>query len=167
MFTTANVITALRIMLSAALLFCTALSVPFYVLYLAAGITDLIDGAVARATDTVSGFGAKLDTVADLVLVIVCLVKLLPVMSVPAWIWVWTGIIALIKVINIICGFVIRKQFTAIHTVMNRVTGLLLFLLPLTVRVIDLKYSGAVVCTVAAFSAIQEGHFIRTGRKTV
>ncbi len=46
---------------------------------------------------------------------------------------------------------------------MNKVTGILLFALPLTLTVIDLKYSGAAVSAVATFAAIQEGHLIRTG----
>ena len=49
------------------------------------------------------------------------------------------------------------------HTVMNRVTGVLLFALPLTLSFINLNYSGTIVCTVATFAAIQEGHLIRTG----
>ena len=42
-------------------------------------------------------------------------------------------------------------------------TGILLFVLPLTLTVIDLKYSGAVIGVVATFAAIQEGHLLRTG----
>ena len=38
-----------------------------------------------------------------------------------------------------------------------------IFTLPLTVTIIDLKYSGAFVCAAATFAAIQEGHLIRTG----
>jgi CDP-diacylglycerol--glycerol-3-phosphate 3-phosphatidyltransferase len=48
---------------------------------------------------------------------------------------------------------------------MNKVAGALLFLLPLTIPVLSLKYSEIVVCAAATFSAVQEGHFIRTGRK--
>ena len=54
-----------------------------------------------------------------------------------------------------------RKRFVAVHSVMNKVTGILLFILPLTLRALDIKYTGAVVCTVAAFAAVQEGHYIR------
>jgi len=122
------------------------------------------DGWVARKTNTVSEFGAKLDTIADIVFVIVCLFKLLPVMDIPVWLYVWVGVIALIKVINIVSGFVVQKQFVAVHSVMNKVTGALLFLLPLTLSFIDLKYSATVVCIVATFAAIQEGHFVRTKR---
>ena len=122
----------------------------------------MVDGWVARKTNTISEFGAKLDTVADFVFVVVCLVKLLPIMDIPIWLYVWIGVIALIKIINIVSGYVGQKQFVAIHSVMNKVTGILLFLLPLTISFIDLRYSAAVVCFVATFAAVQEGHFIRT-----
>ena len=157
----ANIITIVRILCSIAILFCPVFSVAFYSLYIAAGLSDMIDGWVARRTHTVSEFGAKLDTVADFVFVVVCLVKLLPVMDVPVWLYVWIGIIAVIKIINIVSGYVVQKRFVAVHSVMNKVTGILLFVLPLTISFIDLKYSAAVVCIIATFAAVQEGHFIR------
>ena len=160
----ANIITIVRILCSIAILFCNVFSSAFYSLYITAGLTDMIDGWVARKTNTVSEFGAKLDTMADIVFVIVCLFRLLPVMDIPVWLYVWVGVIALIKVINIVSGFVVQKQFVAVHSVMNKVTGALLFLLPLTLSFIDLKYSATVVCIVATFAAIQEGHFVRTKR---
>ena len=158
----ANIITIVRIICSIALLFFPAFSPAFYTLYIVAGISDMIDGTVARKTGTVSAFGSKLDTVADSVLVAACLIKLLPVMDIPKWLVIWIIVIAVIKVINLISGYVMRKEFVAIHTVMNKVTGVLLFVLPLTWSVIDLKYSGAVVCAASTFAAIQEGHLIRT-----
>ena len=164
MKTLANDITIFRILCSIAILFCPVFSLAFYVLYITAGISDMVDGWVARRTHTASELGAKLDTIADIVFVIVCLVKLLPVLNIPVWLYVWIGIIALIKVINIISGFIVQKQFVAVHSTMNKVTGLLLFVLPLTFSFIDLKYSATVVCIFATFAAIQEGHFIRTAK---
>ena len=158
----ANIITIIRILCSIAILFCPVFSVAFYSLYITAGLSDMIDGWVARKTNTVSEFGSKLDTVADVIFVVVCLFKLLPVMAIPVWLYVWIGIIALIKVVNVVSGFVVQKQFVAVHSVMNKVTGVLLFLLPLTLSVVDLKYSAIVDCIIATFAAIQEGHFIRT-----
>lgn len=162
----ANIITSIRILCSIAILFCPVFSAAFYSLYISAGLTDMIDGWVARKTNTASEFGAKLDTMADIVFVIVCLFKLLPVMDIPVWLYVWIGVIAFIKVINIVSGYVVQKQFVAIHSLMNKVTGVLLFLLPLTFSFVELKYSAAVVCVFATFSAVQEGHFIRTKKST-
>ena len=161
----ANIITGIRIVCSIAMLFFPAFSPAFCILYVAAGISDMIDGIVARKAGTVSEFGSKLDTVADLVLVTVCLIKILPVIHIPMWLIIWIIVIAAIKGINLISGYVMHKEFVAVHTVMNKVTGILLFILPLTFTIIDLKYSGAFVSAVATFAAIQEGHFIRTGNE--
>ena len=160
----ANIVTSLRIVYSIALLFFPVFSPAFYALYLTAGLSDMVDGWIARKTHTASELGAKLDTIADIVFFIVCLVKLLTVLNIPVWIYVWIGIIALIKIINIISGFVVQKRFVSVHSIMNKTTGLLLFIFPLTISFIDLKYTSAVVCIFATFAAIQEGHFIRTNQ---
>ena len=161
----ANIITGSRILTSIALLFFPTFSPAFYALYLAGGITDMIDGTVARKTGNVSEFGAKLDSIADIVFAVACLIKLLPVIIIPKWLYIWIGIIALIRIINIVSGFIMQKQFVMLHTIMNKITGLMLFILPLTVPFIKIKYTAVPVCTVATFAAIQEGHFIRTGRE--
>ena len=119
----ANLITCIRIVLSAALLFCPPLSPAFYTLYISAGITDMIDGAVARKTGTVSAFGSKLDTIADIVFVAVSLIKLLPVLHIPLWLSVWIAVIACIKAANIAAGLIRQKTFVSVHSMVNKLTG--------------------------------------------
>ena len=160
---TANSITGLRIVCGIALLFFPVFSPAFYALYLTAGVSDMIDGTVARKTGTAGEFGSKLDTAADFVLVAVCLIKLIPVLDIPIWLIIWIAVIAGIKLINVISGYVTRKEFVAAHTVLNKATGFALFFLPLTLSIIDLKYSGIFVCSLATLAAIREGHFIRAG----
>ena len=159
----ANVITGLRILVSAVLLFCPVFSPIFYVLYLIAGLSDMADGIVARKTNSVSEFGSRFDSIADFVFVAVCLIKILPVMDIPIWLYVWTAVIFFVKIINIISGYAMQKRFVVVHTTMNKATGVLLFMLPLTLTIVPLNYSGIPICSVATFAAIQEGHFIRTG----
>ena len=159
----ANIITGIRIVLSAALLFCPAFSPEFFALYITAGFTDILDGAAARKTGTVSEFGSRLDTVADIVFTAVCLIKLLPVMQVPVWLYVWVAVIALIKAANIAAGFIRQKGFVSVHSIINKVTGGLLFVFPLTLRFIDLRYGAMVVCTAATIAAVHEGYLIRAG----
>ena len=161
----ANAITFFRIAAGIVLLFCPAFSPGFTLLYIAAGLSDMLDGFVARKTDAVSRLGAGLDTAADFVLVLACLIKLLPVLGLPAWLYVWIGIIAFIKVVNILSGFAVQKRFVPVHSLMNKAAGALLFLFPLTLPAVPLKPSAIVVCGAATFAAIQEGHFIRTGRE--
>ena len=124
----------------------------------------MIDGTIARKTNTASELGSGLDTAADFVFVAVCLIKLLPVLNIDTWIYIWVAVIAVIKIINIVSGYVMRKKLVAVHSVMNKITGVLLFILPLTLNFIALKYSAPVVCMAATFAAIQEGHYIRMGK---
>ena len=161
----ANTITFFRMAAGIVLLFCPVFSPAFYVIYIAAGLSDMLDGFLARKTDTVSRLGARLDAMADFVLVVVCLIKLLPTLRISAWLYGWIGMIALIKVVNIVSGFVVQKKLVTVHSVMNKATGALLFLFPLTIPAVPLKCAAIVVCAAATFAAIQEGHFIRTGRE--
>ena len=138
----ANIITSCRILCSILLLFVPAFSPMFYILYLVAGFTDMIDGTIARKTGTANEFGSRLDTLADIAFVVVCMIKLFPVLIIPTWLCIWIGVIAIIKVFNIISEYILQKKFAAKHTLMNKVTGVVLFILPLTLSIVDLKYSG-------------------------
>jgi len=146
------------------LLLCYPFSTSFYVIYLLAGFTDIADGTVARKTGTSSEFGAKFDTIADTVWVLTCLIKLLPVLNMEAWMYVWILIIAVIKAINILSGFILEKKLVTVHSTANKIAGALLFVLPLSLEWIELKYSATVVCAVATFAAVQEGHYVRAER---
>ncbi len=157
----ANIITGIRIAISVVLLFCPVLSTVFFSFYITAGITDMADGAVARRTGTANEFGSRLDTAADIVFVAVCLIKLLPVLHVPVWLYIWIAVIAFIKVANIAVGYIRQKEFISVHSMINKVTGVLLFVFPLTLAFIDLRYSATVVCMVATAAAIQEGQLIK------
>ena len=160
----ANAVTMFRMAAGFFLLFTQVFSPAFYVLYIAAGLSDMLDGFVARRTNTVSSFGAKLDTAADYVFASAGLMKLLPVLDIPAWLYVWTGIIAFIKIGNLISGFFLLGTFAAVHSAANKAAGALLFLLPLTIPFVPVVYSAIAVCFAAAFAAIQEGYYIRIGK---
>ena len=157
----ANIITLFRIVCSIWLLLLPVFSMRFYVVYLFYGFTDMIDGTIARKTNSVTEFGSKLDSVVDLIFVVVAFIKLLPVISFPNWLWVWIAIIALIKVTNIVFGWISEKRLVIEHTLMNKITGFVLFLFPLTLSFIELEYSAIVVCSVATISAIQESKCIK------
>lgn len=161
MLVVAHVITGSRILFSMIMLFIPVSSSWFFVFYLSAGITDIIDGTVARKLGTSSEFGAKLDTVADIVFTLIAAYKLLPKMQITIFVWIWIVLIAVIKVINILCGLIVHKQFIAVHSIANKLTGGMLFVLPLTISLIDLKYSAIVVCIAATFAAIQEALLLK------
>ena len=156
----ANIVTGCRILGSVLLLFFSAFSVEFYIIYILCGFSDMIDGTIARRTNSISKFGSEIDTAADLVFVTVSLIKILPVIDIPQWLWIWGIVIAIIKIGNIVWVYAFNKQLISLHTVMNKITGLLLFLLPLTLSFIEFKYSAVAVCSIATFAAMQESFFV-------
>ena len=156
----ANILTGCRILGSILLLFFPAFSAAFYITYLFCGFSDMVDGTIARKTNSTSRFGSQLDTIADLIFVMVSLFKLLPSIHIPGWLGIWIGVIAVIRIGNILWGYVSKKQFISLHTIMNKLAGLLLFLLPLTISFVELKYTAIAVCSIATLSAIQEGFYI-------
>ena len=160
----ANILTGCRILGSVLLLFLHAFSVAFYITYIFCGFSDMIDGTIARKTKSNSKFGARFDTVSDFVFVTVSFIKFLPLINIPIWLWVWLLVITVIRIGNIIYGYATKKQFIPPHTVMNKISGLMLFILPLTLSLVELNYSSVVVCLVATFSAIQECDYISKKR---
>ena len=149
----ANIITISRIFSSIYLLFCPVFSISFSITYLFCGITDMIDGTIARKTKSISELGARLDTIADGVFVAGCVAKILPLMQFPLWLWTWILMIAIIKIGSVVFGLISNKRLISMHTILNKVTG---FLLPLTLGFIEPIYSSVVVCFMATVAAIDE-----------
>lgn len=160
-----NIITCSRIIFSLPLLFIPLSSAWFYVLYLFCGFTDMIDGTIARKTGAVSKFGAKLDTVSDFVFMFVCCVKILPLLHIPVWLWVWITLIALTKIFNITFVFIKKRKLLSNHSVLNKTTGFALFLLPLTLTFIEPTCTVLVVCCLATVAVIEEIYFIVKGKE--
>ena len=152
----ANVITGSRIILSILLLFFTPFSPAFYALYLAAGLTDMIDGTVARKTGTVSEYGSRLDTFADIVFTAVCMVIILPLIAMPLWVYLWIAGIALIKLANVLINYIRLKKLTSFHSVLNKIAGAALFFFPLSFNLIDTTLFAAALCVIATVAAIHE-----------
>lgn len=160
-----NVITTLRIVGAFGLLFFDVRSSAFWVIYLVCGASDMLDGFLARKLHCESKTGASLDSVADLAFVACCCVKLIPVLNLPFWLWIWAGAIVVVKVINQISALVMYKTFCFPHTLANKATGLLLFVaVPLTMF-LETTVPMVVTASLATFAAVQEGHFIRTGNR--
>lgn len=162
--TMANALSVLRIILSVALLAPPALSPAFLVLYAAAGLTDMLDGFVARSTKTETELGAKLDSIADLTLAVICLAKILPTVAAPAWLWAWVVAIAAVKVANVVSGLVMGERLVLPHTTANKAAGFVAFLVPFAIPTFGVVAPSIPACVVATFAAIQEGHLIRTGQ---
>ena len=66
--------------------------------------------------------------------------------------WIWVGLIALIKVVNVISGFVMKKGFASKHTIANKATGVLLFLLPMMIQHESIKVPSIILVCILASS---------------
>ena len=152
----ANCITVSRLLFSLAMILFPPSSVPFAVLYVLCGVTDVLDGFVARKLHTESRVGEMLDSAADLFFAVVYAVKILPLLNIPLWIWIWTVIIASAKITGILIASKKTHRLSFEHSFGNKLTGLLLFFLPLSVCVVDLKYTAPLVCAVATGTVIKE-----------
>ena len=155
-----NIISALRILGAVLLLFFYPASAAFWVIYGLCGISDMLDGYLARKLHAESKTGAVLDSVADVCFVACCAIRLIPVVQIPIWLWIWAGVIAAIRIVNLVSALIVSKRFCFPHTKANKLTGLLLFLFVPTVFWSIVPF--AFVAGVASFAAVQEGHFIRT-----
>ena len=144
------------------LLLVDVMTVPFWVLYLIAGLTDMLDGFLARRWGVESKFGARLDSLADFVYVLTVGYKLFPWLKLPASLWMMIGFIALVKMVNAICSYVVKHRIEYLHTKANKLTGFLLFIGMMAIGQSYFVPVAWVIACIALFAAIQEGHFIRS-----
>ena len=157
-----NILSASRIALCLPLLLADAMTVPFWVLYVIAGTTDMLDGFLARRWGVEGKFGARLDSLADFVFVLAVGYKLFPWLKLPATLWVMIGLIALVKAINAVSAYLVRQRIEFLHTKANKLTGFLLFIGMMTIGQSYFVPVAWVIAYIALFAAIQEGHIIRS-----
>ena len=150
-----NVITLLRIAGSFGLLLCDVTGVVFWIIYALCGISDIVDGWLARKLKCVTRTGALLDSIADICFVACLCPLLLPIFDLPQWLWLWAGVIVVIKIVNQISALVMNGRCCFPHTTANKATGFLLFIaVPMTFwSIIPIT----IVAAVATFAAIHEG----------
>ena len=152
----ANIVTSVRILGSVCMLCSSVFSSLFYSAYLLCGFTDMIDGTIARKTNSVTSFGSHLDSIADLIFLTAASIKVLPAIYIPYWLWCCILIVFIMKITSIIWRYILVQQLRIEHTRINKLTGFLLFLFPLSFPFVEIEYSAGIVCTVAFLSAIQE-----------
>ena len=150
-----NIITLLRIVGSLGLLLCDVTGVVFWIIYALCGLSDIADGWLARKLKCVTKKGALLDSVADICFVACCAWKLLLILELPQWLWLWAGVIVAIKAVNQLSALVMYGRCCLPHTLANKVTGFLLFIVvPLTFwSIVPIVF----VAAIATFAAIHEG----------
>lgn len=152
----ANYISITRIVLSVILAFTKPLSIAFLAIYIICGISDALDGYIARRTNTAGRLGEKLDSAADLIMAVVLLVALYQVVNPTIQILAWIAVIVIIRAGSMLVVFIKYKTFAILHTYGNKITGLLLFAFPLSLAFVKEDMPMYIVCSAASISAVEE-----------
>lgn len=151
-----NVLSGLRILLAMGLLLIPPLGLSFYVLYLMCGLTDILDGFLARRLQAESSFGSRLDSVADFLLVCILLWRLIPVIQPSGAVLIWVLGIALLRLLAACTAKIRFGHWCFLHTWGNKLTGGLLFLYPLSLGILPSGGMQHFLCIIATLTATEE-----------
>ena len=153
-----NIMTLARIICAVGLIFVQPMSTAFLVLYLICGLSDALDGMVARLTNTASSFGAKLDSVADLMFYSIMIIRFFPVLLKTVSGHIWFAIILIVIIRVAIYLFYALKHHVLVsnHTYLNKITGFMVFCLPFVLETPMFEVYRVVVCVVAFVAALYE-----------
>lgn len=151
-----NVITGIRILLAPVLLFTEPLGAAFMSVYMLCGLTDAIDGLLARRLNLSTALGAKLDSLADALLTAVILFVLLPRIDLSGGLLAWIAAIGAVRGLSLIVVYWKHREFAFLHTYANKATGFLLFCFPIMYFFWGSTLSTAVVCAGASVSSAEE-----------
>ncbi len=157
-FSLPNCITMLRIVGTMCLLFTEPLSTSFYIVYTLCGISDVLDGMIARMTKKTTELGSKLDSTADLLFYTVTLLKLIPLMlsKLRHILWYMVGIVLAIRLAAYFIAAIKYHKFASLHTYANKVTGFSVFTIPYMIQLFDAFIVCSVVCAIAGIASIEE-----------
>lgn len=152
-----NLISIGRIAISVIIFFTFDNTKLFITLYLLCGISDVLDGYIARKTNTQSVTGARLDSVADFLFTIVIFAFFIITFGdIVLRFWMLPVVVACIRIVNIIIVRLRYSTFAILHTYGNKIAGLFLFFLPIVYTYTDNSLYLWIVFTVALLSSLEE-----------
>jgi len=126
-----NMISLCRIVLSLSLLFIDFRSILFILVYLICGLTDPLDGTIARRTGSETPFGARLDSIADLFMCCIIIITMMKQNQINMLIFIGILIVFVLKIWDAVFSKIKFGKISSIHTVSNKLSGLLFFFCPL------------------------------------
>lgn len=151
------IITGVRLLLAPVLLLCEPLSAGFYTVYLLCGLSDMLDGAVARLTHSQSRTGAVLDSAADGVLLVFAAAALRGyIVRLPAFCLYSAAAVLLLRAAAAVAGAIRFKKPVFFHTASDKVIGFTLFCLPFFLGSRAVGAFLLVLCAAALLSALEE-----------
>ena len=158
----ANIITITRIIGTLVMMFTEVLSIPFYIAYIYSGLSDVLDGYLARKLHIESNLGRKLDSISDLLFYTTMMIKIWPylVAYLPTYIWVMIWVTLGLRIIIYLYIGIRDKALLSNHTILNKATGTLLFGLPFFIKHKSFVVYSTIVASVAFIAALYEATLI-------
>ena len=174
-FTPPNIITCVRILGTISLVFIEPFCAAFYVIWTICGVSDVLDGTVARMMKIESKFGARLDSIADIMFYLLMLYRVLPTLIkvLPHWIWIIVCVIALTRSAAYVTALIKYKRFASLHSYLNKLSGFMLFLVPYFISLSWFWIYCVVLCGIGLLSSIEEllihllSRHYQEGRQTI
>ena len=151
-----NLLTLARMWLCIPLGVSEALSPLFFLLYTLIGMSDILDGWLARRWHCTTFFGAQLDGAADLIAFGVIGWKIWPFLHFPIWLWGLLVCIVCVRIGNMVCAYLSKNTNIFQHTLLNRLTGLLLFISIYLIENALFQWLAAGIAILALLAALQE-----------
>ncbi len=151
-----NLITVLRLLCALTLFFTIPFTGLFWLFYLLGGFSDIIDGWLARKLKATSRIGALLDSLADLLFLLVLAYLLVPYFTWPTWLLLWLGVIVVLRIGAVLLALVKYRRPAFLHTYANKLTGLALFAFPLLIFLLGFTATAIILCLLASYAALEE-----------
>lgn len=160
-----NMLTFARILLSPLLLITEPFTAPFYALYGLCGLTDFLDGKLARRLHAASRTGASLDNIADYTLMGCTLVKVLPALRLTLWVLCWALVMLAAHLASSVIAFVKYRKIVVLHTIANKAVGAACYSVPILAGFVGHSLLIGAVCALACFSVGEELYLIITSTR--
>lgn len=152
-----NLISVSRIFLSIGLVLIVEKRLPFIIVYLICGLSDALDGYIARKTNSKSLLGARLDSIADLVMFgIIISVMVIWAGDTVGKFLPWIFIVLFIRLTNMAIAVYKYHSFAIVHTWGNKLSGFLIFAAPLIIIISESKWFAWCVFIICLLSAVEE-----------
>lgn len=156
-----NILSASRGVAALAMLLFPAFSPGFWILYCWCGVSDMIDGPLARKLNAADELGSRIDSIADLVFLICAAILVLPEVNLPVWVWTWIAVIGIAKLAGIAIVSSRQRKLGIQHSMTNKLTGILLFLLPFAIVWFGALIPAIVISAMATASLFEDFQIFR------
>lgn len=150
-----NMLSASRMVLALSMLLVEPLSDPFLGLLAAAFLTDVLDGYLARRWHVESRFGSQLDSLADLMMMVVLIVVLLTALEFEDWMIALLASVVAVRALSFAVGVMRFRRLPFVHTLLNKLAAVLIALSPFLIRLIGPDASVAIAGGVAMAAALE------------